>query len=422
MSQLQNTAQVFQNNDLVTAAKLNALVIQTTITPEVITAQTASSNALTGEDVVLAYEAATGTLVKVDLDTIRSTGSGPVKTTDIENLGDADLNITNTATSRTIRLRSHGVNGTMVFDTPNGMMSFTTGTGTKSANTKFNFVNGPVVVQDSIEGVGAATGATMAVTIGSPVATFTTTGNHGLTNNEIIEIIGPTAEFSGVYPLTANGTGTFIVTFPINATVAHTNTQVTFRRPTLRVKEFTYLNRLQVVGAAKFTAGAEFSSIPVVKGTPLLSLYAIQELEMTTPWTATNAGFYNSIFTSALLTKPVNEVWVATGTFHVQTTGYPTYVGVRFSNVTAQTGQYLALNTFQDSANGATIFDYNWQFSFNIPSATTFTDLSLRLDVNASSGSAARIGHTTSFQNHFAGGSGPLWPLSRITIHKYKVA
>lgn len=273
MSQLQNTAQVFQNNDLVTAAKLNALVVQTTITPEVITAQADSSPALTGWDYVLAYEEASGTLVKVDIDTIRATGTGPVKTNDIENLGNADINITNSADARTIRLTSSGVVGTMVFEARNGMMTLATGTGTKSANTIVHVSHGPFVVQESVEARGDSRIANMTATLGSPIVSFATAGNHGQTNGNIIEIVGPTAEFSGVYPLTVTSANTFNVTFPINATVGHVSTAIAFRLPTLRVKEFTYLNRLQVVGASKFVGLANFTSPPQYNGADIKPRY-----------------------------------------------------------------------------------------------------------------------------------------------------
>jgi hypothetical protein len=273
MSQLKNIVQVFQNNDLVTAAKLNALVNQTTITEEVITTQAAASAAFAGDDYVLAYEAATGTLVKVDIDTIRATGIGPVKTTDIENLGDNDLTITENGNIRTLRLRSTGVSGSMVLETPNGQMTLATSHGTRSAFSRVFVSNGPFVVHESMEGVGQIIGANMTATIGSPVVSFATTGNHGLTSTEIIEIVGPTAEFSGVYPVSVNGTGTFLVTFPINATVGHSGTPVGFRRPTLRIKELTYLNRLQVVGASKFVGLANFTSPPQYNGADIKPRY-----------------------------------------------------------------------------------------------------------------------------------------------------
>jgi hypothetical protein len=420
MSQLKNTTTIFQNNDLVTAAKLNSLVNDTSLDVEVITGQPNPTAALENTDMLLGHELATNSLVKIPISVLSTLGS-PVHSNLYQSFEDSDMEISQTNQNRSLILESLATGGSIVLNNGLGHITFNSGFSSRQYG-KFDFNSAPVNVQESVDILGAGIVGNMASVVGSPIITITVTGTHGITSGAIIELDGPTAEFDGIFPINNVGSSSFTMTLPANATVAHTNTPVLIRRPALRTQQLAYLARLQVVGAAKFTAGTEFSSIPVVKGTPLLSLYAIQELEMTTPWTATNAGFYNSVFTSALLTKPANEMWVATGSFHIQTTGYPTYVGIRFSNVTAQTGQYLALDTFEDTANGSTVFDFNWQFSFNVPSATTFTDLSLRLDVNATSGSSARIGHTTSFQNHFSGSAGPIWPLSKITIHKYKTA
>jgi len=421
MSQLSNIVQVFANNDLVTAAKLNNLVLESDITTEVITDQPAASGAFVEADLVLGRELSTNQLVKVSITKIRATGlvlntdfiypsANPVQggvtidSSDANAAGGDDQNITINAgavlgivaiTGKRIDLGNLALGQSIVIRADAGVTNSFTANGGKRA-------------------------ALLQTNSGSPVVTVTQ-ADHALIVGDIVEVFTP-AEYAGTFAVaTVVSTSAFTYNLAANATTT-SNPSTFVNRPALRSKELAYLDRLKVSGTAKFSGATEFTSMPVIQGTTPYQLYSIQELEMITPWTATTAGFYNSIFTSALLTKPASEIWVVSGSFHVQTTGYPTYVGIRYSNVTAQTGQYLALNTFEDTSNGSVVFDYNWDLNFTIPAATTFTDLSFRLDVNATAGSQARVGHTSSFQNMFAGATAPVWPQSKLTIHKYKVS
>lgn len=84
MSQLNNIVTTFGNNDLVTAAKLNSLVVDTTLTNEAVTGQTASTGTLAGTDVLLGYQVTANALVKIPISTIRGNASlGPIVATAI---------------------------------------------------------------------------------------------------------------------------------------------------------------------------------------------------------------------------------------------------------------------------------------------------------------------------------------------------
>lgn len=442
MSQLQNIVTQFQNNDLVTAAKLNSLVTDTTITPQVITDQPPSSSSLVGSDVLLGYEAASGTLVAVDIDTIRTTSTlGDLKADTIDPVSTDQysvLTIRNNNQGGQVQIRGNAnVGGSVsIIGGGNGIL-LSTPNATRSGFNIIKMDSVPVQITENLEVRGDGVVGNLTSVVGSPIATITFSSRPPFENNPPIELKldTPNAQFDGIALMngTANWSGNtytggntssspwaLTITLPSNATQAYTNQPILVRRVALESKELSLLSRLHVRKESRFDGTANFNGAIQVSGTNTLQLKEVQELVMTTPWTATTAGFYDSIFTTALLTKPVNEVWVVSGFFHVNTTGYPTYVGIRFSNVTAKTGQYLTLNTFQDNANGGTVFDYNWDFNFVIPAATTFTDLSMRLDAFATNGSQARIGHTSSFQNMFGGATGPVWPQSRIIIHKYK--
>jgi hypothetical protein len=374
MSQLQNTAQVFQNNDLVTAAKLNALVNQTTLTSEAVTAQAAASS-LTGDDVVLGHEAATGTLVKVSINDIRANGDGPIKSNDIQAQTEGDLNITNSYNVRSINILSNGTSGGALISTPNGAITLSTGTGTKSQFTRVHVDNGPVVVDESIDAMGYSTVANMSAILGSPIVSFTVTGNHGLISGTIIELDGPTAEFDGVYPITTTGLSTFNITLPANATVAHTSTAVTYRLPTLRVREFTYLNRLQVVGATKFDGVLNcVNNPPQFKGADIKPRYDYfvqtrTEAILTSGWggAQNTANLYGTKIPQLDLTftpkKAGNTVVLQWNIFGESTYSADTVLLVtRTPNSGAGAGVPVALPNAVDASNntwsGVTTFDY----------------------------------------------------------------
>jgi hypothetical protein len=420
MSQLKNIVQVFQNNDLVTAAKLNSLVNDTTLDVGAVTAQAVPTASIANTDVVLGYELASNTLVQIPISQLLTLGA-PIHSNVVQSFGDSDIEINQYNTNRAIELNASATGSYILISNPQGPINLSTATSNRK-NSRVYVSNGPFEVQESVRITGQTQVVNMTSVIGSPILNFTSVGPHGVQSAQPIELIGPTAEFTGVFVPTNVSDSTFNITLPQNATAANTNTPVTVARPAIDNKQLSYLSRLNVTGAAKFGGATEFTSVPTIKGVQALQLYEIQEITITTPWTATYAGFYNGVFVSPTLTKPANEIWYVDGFAHVNTTGYGTTVGIRYSNVAAQTGQYLTLNYFTDSGNGSTVLDYNWQYGFVIPSATTFTNISLTFDAYAGNGSAARMFHTASFQNMFGGASAPVWPQSKLTIHKYKTA
>lgn len=255
MSQLQNIQQVFQNNDLVTAAKLNALVTQTTITGEVVTSQPSPSNNLEGTDVLLGYEASTNSLVAISIDKIRSVGSSlsSLKAQTIEPIEAGQMSITQNQTNSGLKIETVGGGGLTIEAATNASVSIFSGLNSRTNLTKTEIASGPFEVKENLDILNQSRVANMSAVIGSPIVTLTFTGNHGLLSNMPIELTGPTAEFTGLFTtFSVTGLTTINVTLPANATVAHTSTAVTVRRVGLRVRELSYLSRLRVIGAAQF--------------------------------------------------------------------------------------------------------------------------------------------------------------------------
>lgn len=250
MSQLQNIAQVFQNNDLVTAAKLNALVTQTTLTTEAVTSQATPSNNLSDSDVVLGYESSTDTLVQIPISQLITLG-GDVSTNQVQPFEDSDIKVSQTYENRSLVLESLSTGGSIVLNNGVGQIVFNAGFSSRQYS-KFDFNGAPMNVQESINATGAGIVMNMSSVVGSPIVAFTSSGTHGFSGTDVIEFDGPTAEFDGIFPI-SNVTSTgFNMTLPANATVAYTNTAVLVRRPALRTQQLAYLSRLRVLGAARF--------------------------------------------------------------------------------------------------------------------------------------------------------------------------
>lgn len=249
MSQLQNIAQVFQNNDLVTAAKLNALVTQTTLTGEAVTSQSPPSNNLEGTDLILGYEASTDSLVAISIDKIRSVGSSlsPLKAQSIEPIEQGTMTITQNQTNSNLKIESVGGGSLTLEAAGNASVSIFSGTNSRTNLTKTEIASGPFEVKENVDIIGQSRVANLSSIVGSPIITLTFTGNHGLLSSVMpIEITGPTPEFSGLFTTySVTGLTTINITLPANATVAHTSTAVTVRRVSFRVRELAMLSRTQ---------------------------------------------------------------------------------------------------------------------------------------------------------------------------------
>jgi hypothetical protein len=255
MSQLKNTTTIFQNNDLVTAAKLNSLVTDTSLDKDAVFSQPPASNALEGTDLILGYEAATDSLVAISIDKVRSVGSSlsPLKAQSILPIEQGQMTITQPEANSSLKIETLGGGELVLEAASSGSVSIFSGLNSRTNLTKTEIGSGPFEVKENMDVLGQSRVANLSSIVGSPIITFTFTGNHGLLSNMPIEITGPTAEFSGLFEsFSVTGLNTINITLPANATVAHTSTAVTVRRVSFRVRELSYLSRLRVMGAANF--------------------------------------------------------------------------------------------------------------------------------------------------------------------------
>jgi hypothetical protein len=276
MSQLKNTTTIFQNNDLVTAAKLNSLVTDTSLDKDAVFSQPPASNALEGTDLILGYEAATDSLVAISIDKVRGVGSSlsPLKAQSIEPIEQGQMSISQNQTNSNLKIETVGGGGLVLEAASNGSVSIFSGLNSRTNLTKTEIASGPFEVKENMDVLGQSRVANLSSIVGSPIITFTFTGNHGLLSNMPIEITGPTAEFSGLFEsFSVTGLNTINITLPANATVAHTSTAVTVRRVSFRVRELSYLSRLRVMGVAEFRSLCNFLLPPTLNNAAIKPRY-----------------------------------------------------------------------------------------------------------------------------------------------------
>jgi len=152
-----------------------------------------------------------------------------------------------------------------------------------------------------------------------------------------------------------------------------------------------------------------------VNGTVGYVLTEIQEFTFPTQVTVgvgvTNAG------TTAVFTKPSEEIWAFETAIYVKHTGYNVTVAVRYSSQTISTGSYLAMEVVQDAGSGATFITRSLNARWVVPAGTVLTAQSLAIDFATQTGAYA---FPTSGDG-WSAMTGNL-PASAIRIYKYKTA
>ena len=294
MSQLKNTTTIFQNNDLVTAAKLNSLVTDTSLDVAAVTGQPPPTN-LVGTDVVLGYEASTNSLVAIDIDTIRSTSSvgSDLKADNIstidQNAG-ATLTIRNNTQNGIVKVEANAGNGAVyLFGGGSGFL-FSTPNATRGVTHFLKMEGIPVFISENLEVRGDSVVGNLTSVVGSPIATITFAARPPFVNNPPIELKLDVAnpQFDGIALSsgTAGWSGntytggnssvspyTLTITLPSNATQAYTGQPIAVRRVALEVKELSYLSRLHVRNESRFDKVCNFLVPPTLNNAAIKPSY-----------------------------------------------------------------------------------------------------------------------------------------------------
>jgi hypothetical protein len=97
---------------------------------------------------------------------------------------------------------------------------------------------------------------------GSPILNFTAS-NHGISNGMLVELTGPTAEFSGLFSPTNCTDNTFVITLPKNATATYTSQSVSIARPALQNLQLSHLSRLIVTGTGNFLNPPQYNGAEI---------------------------------------------------------------------------------------------------------------------------------------------------------------
>ena len=188
---------------------------------------------------------------------------------------------------------------------------------------------------------------------------------------------------------------------------------------TIRLNSNTQFNST-ITGTQTFSGTCNFTGNFQVNGQTGYILTEIYE-ETIPSWSATYAGLYNSVYTSSSFTKPVDEIWVFE--LFIRHSGYRGYnyeFAGRYGSQGYQSGSYIFSEQAFDSQGGgygqATTFTTRWV----VPSATTLTSDTFKIDAFAGTGSQMQMFTTTSpFTNIITTGT---LSASKFRIYKYKTA
>lgn len=248
-------------------------------------------------------------------------------------------------------------------------------------------------------GIGITTGSIAGVTganlVVTPAATFalSVAGNLSTTANFAV---------TGTSTLTGNVTvsGTLAVT---GAAVFNSNSN--------------FNGNVTVSGTSNFTGAANFTGGFQIGGSSGYMLYEVYEQNLST-WTATAAGVFPAVVTTASFTKPANEIWV----FEIDgawtmVRGYGAGYAFRYSTETYRTGAYLKYDV--DYSSGVALpTTRSIYYTWTVPAGTALSSRSVMVDVWANSGSQLAMFVNASLASEIIT-TGTL-PLSKFRILKYK--
>jgi hypothetical protein len=162
-----------------------------------------------------------------------------------------------------------------------------------------------------------------------------------------------------------------------------------------------------------------FTGTLQVGGSVAYVLYEVYE-ETLPSWQAAVPGVQSAVVTTALFTKPADEVWIfeIDGTWSM-VRGYGASYAFRYSTEAFQTGSYLKLD-FDYSSGVTWVTSRSIYHTWTVPAGTALTSRRVVTDVSAGNGSQLNMFRNTSLATDIIT-SGSL-PVSKFRISKYKTA
>lgn len=137
-------------------------------------------------------------------------------------------------------------------------------------------------------------------------------------------------------------------------------------------------------------------------------------------YTSIAAGITNNLHTTSVFTKPAGETWIMEISLrHQGYAGYTYEFAGRYGTEPVQTGSYLFYERRHDGAGGGALTSGVFTHRWVVPSATTFTSQTIRIDTNSASGSGLTVGTTSGNAGSLVSGT---VQASKFRIYKYKNA
>jgi hypothetical protein len=360
-----NKGETFIDGQQVSGQRLNDLIDNATALPELITTQTPIADPVANGDTLLIHDASAADLRKVTVQELFAgdiaVNSSTVTTSVVNAQAEADIAIN-----------------------PND--------GTTVTGSAFTSVDGITVTVNSVA--------------------------HGLVAGQFVTIVASDAAYSGTFVIasyTANSFTyfTFSEQTPASGTCSYTKKGAVDINGNLMVEENLIVGQdvgiagsVQIDGAlnangainssgsATFSGFADFTGSLKVNNQTAYVLTGI--VEHTIPyWTATYAGYYDTIYASPTFTKPTDEIWILELMVSSMGTGYDFEYAVRLGSQTYLTGQYLSLHHYQDSGGGGNFFRNTETHRYLFPAGVVFTNETLKIDAWAGNGSSMRMFATT---------------------------
>ncbi len=385
-----NKGETFIDGQQVSGQRLNDLIDNATALPELITTQTPIADPVANGDTLLIHDASAADLRKVTVQELFA--------------GDIAVNSSTVTTSVV-----NGQTGADISINPND--------GTTVAGSAFTSVDGITVTVTSVA--------------------------HGLVAGQFISVTSSVAAYSGTFLIASYTANSFTYLTlseqtPASGTCSYTKQGAVDVNGNLLVSDNLIVGQdvgiagnVQIDGAlnangainssgsATFSGFADFTGVLKVNNQVGYMLIGVDE-HIIPYWQATVAGFYNSVYTSPLFTKPSEEIWVIELVVTHIGTGYDYEYGIRLTSQTYQTGQYLVLNHYADAGRGSSFIRQTETHRFLFPTGVVMTNESVKIDTWAGNSSSMRMfGTTVSPGSVFTGAT---QKPSVFRIYKYKTA
>lgn len=389
-----NKGESFADGQQVTGVRLNNLIDGATILSGAITDQTnITANTVASGDSILLYDLSATALREANVSDVL--GSNVPVTTSVVTAGaNSDIFITpNDGTIVIGQAYTSGNGLTVTVTSPAHLLTVGQVILVTSAGTGYNGTFRVATVLTN----SFTYEMTTAATAGGGLLSYTKKGSVRNAGNETVD-------------------GSLFVAGSTVLSGATTSITGTITGPT------TISGNLTSSGTANFTGALQ------VNGTVGYVLTEIVE-ETMTPWNSPSTGTFNSIWSSALYTKPSNEMWIFEADFHFESQmGAGSMYGFRYSDQTFLTGQYKALQIVWSYANDPLLIHHQtkrWVEGIG----TTLSSVSVRVDTGVKQYATMGMFKTTSSSYPWLGavwGAGATFTISlapsKLRIYKYKTA